>query len=83
MNSAKYANTSPAYTVEPTDYHQTHTHTQTVRSRLRSTNYKTISDETLSDLKKNYESKLDETMAKYRENMKKHTENKRTIKTIP
>lgn len=80
MNTAKYSNMSPAYTVVPPDNYQV---PQTVQSRLRSTNYKTISDETLLDLKKNYESKLNETMAKYRENMKKHTENKRMLKTIP
>ena len=82
MNTAKYANTSPAYTVVPPDFYES-PKAQTVQSRLRSTNYKTISDETLLNLKKNYESKLDETMAKYLENMKKHTENKRTLKTIP
>lgn len=82
MNTAKYANTSPAYTVVPNDYHQK-PQAQTVQSRLRSTNYKTISDETLANLKKDYESKLNDTMAKYRENMKKHTENKRMLKTLP
>lgn len=37
----------------------------------------------IPDLKKNYEARLESTMNKYRENMKKHTDNKRMLKTIP